>query len=237
VTITSERLHDPQQLNAYAYVRNNPLKLVDPTDMILQLSGDIGAAKDYLCQIAGTDLCSRIGVDANNIVSFDTKDLDLSANAGAALINDLIISGFTYGFSVGPTVMTAGGLVKVAYLENLPPFEDQLRYRKNGLPADSETPGQGVDDQVAFNPKDTRGKKESLTKLKLADPYSVVFHELAEAYSKVDAGKKTWAEGHQDAIKREELLRDQRPYLKQYNPGSGSGGPQGGADTKIIIKR
>jgi RHS repeat-associated protein len=33
ITILPERLLDPQQLNLYAYVRNNPLKLIDPTGM------------------------------------------------------------------------------------------------------------------------------------------------------------------------------------------------------------
>jgi RHS repeat-associated protein len=35
VTVTPARQVDPQQLNLYAYVRNNPLKLVDPTGMII----------------------------------------------------------------------------------------------------------------------------------------------------------------------------------------------------------
>jgi RHS repeat-associated protein len=35
ITVTAARQVDPQQLNLYAYVRNNPLKLVDPTGMII----------------------------------------------------------------------------------------------------------------------------------------------------------------------------------------------------------
>jgi len=34
-TVTPARIPDPQQLNLYAYVRNNPLKHVDPTGMII----------------------------------------------------------------------------------------------------------------------------------------------------------------------------------------------------------
>jgi RHS repeat-associated protein len=37
-TVTPGRLVDPQQLKLYAYVRNNPLKLVDPTGMIIDTS-------------------------------------------------------------------------------------------------------------------------------------------------------------------------------------------------------
>jgi len=35
ITVTPGRVVDPQQLNLYSYVRNNPLRLVDPTGMLL----------------------------------------------------------------------------------------------------------------------------------------------------------------------------------------------------------
>jgi RHS repeat-associated protein len=35
ITVTPARVADPQQLNLYAYARNNPLKYVDPTGMII----------------------------------------------------------------------------------------------------------------------------------------------------------------------------------------------------------
>lgn len=38
ITVTPGRVADPQQLNLYAYARNNPLKYVDPTGMIIDLS-------------------------------------------------------------------------------------------------------------------------------------------------------------------------------------------------------
>jgi RHS repeat-associated protein len=38
--IEARRLADPQQLNLYAYVRNNPLKLVDPTGMYIDFDCD-----------------------------------------------------------------------------------------------------------------------------------------------------------------------------------------------------
>jgi hypothetical protein len=34
-TVTPGRVVDPQQLNLYAYVRNNPLRHIDPTGMII----------------------------------------------------------------------------------------------------------------------------------------------------------------------------------------------------------
>ncbi|MBI5085836.1 MAG: RHS repeat-associated core domain-containing protein, partial [Acidobacteria bacterium] len=38
ITVTPGRVADPQQLNLYAYARTNPLKYVDPTGMIIDLS-------------------------------------------------------------------------------------------------------------------------------------------------------------------------------------------------------
>ena len=38
-TVTPGRVIDPQQLNLYAYARNNPLKYVDPTGMIIDTGG------------------------------------------------------------------------------------------------------------------------------------------------------------------------------------------------------
>ena len=100
-----------------------------------------------------------------------------------------------------------------------------VRYKKG----DKDMPKAGVDDQIAFN-YDWRDKhSESNTKLKLAPNWTTTFHELAEAYAKVD-GSMQYAQAHQKAIERESKLRDQRPYLKDYNPGSGPG-------TNIIIKQ
>ena len=66
------------------------------------------------------------------------------------------------------------------------------------------------------------------------------FHELAEAYEKIDGGKGgSYAAGHNAALQRELELRDQRPYLREYNTGAGgpanSPNPQG--SYSIIIKK
>jgi hypothetical protein len=38
ITVTPGRIADPQQLNLYSYVKNNPLVLTDPTGMIIDTS-------------------------------------------------------------------------------------------------------------------------------------------------------------------------------------------------------
>jgi RHS repeat-associated protein len=134
VIITPERLTNPQQLNLYAYVANNPLRYIDPTGEILQCVGNADSQKQCfsdLQQIAG-DAANRLSMDAKTgFVSFDTKDLDMSKNEGAGLVNDLVGSKNTYDFSVGPTIMTDKGPVRVDHIgldmANLPAFGNQRR--------------------------------------------------------------------------------------------------------------
>jgi RHS repeat-associated protein len=49
ITVTPARVADPQQLNLYAYGRNNPLKYVDPTGMVID-SGDLSDKDKKLWQ-------------------------------------------------------------------------------------------------------------------------------------------------------------------------------------------
>jgi RHS repeat-associated protein len=236
VTITPERLTNPQQLNLYAYVANNPLRYIDPTGEILQCVGNADSQKQCfsdLQQIAG-DAANRLSMDAKTgVVSFDTKGLDLSKNEGAALVNDLVDSKNTYDFSVGPTIMTDKGPIRVDHigveLANLPAFGDQ---RQIG------NPPAGVADILDLylnNPNIQRG---SNTNLQVSPEWTVAFHELAEAFEKIDGGKGgSYEAGHNAALQRELKLRDQRPYLKGYNTGAGGPANSPNPEGKIIIKK
>jgi hypothetical protein len=230
VIITPERKLDPQQVNRYAYVRNNPLRFIDPSGEILRLSGDIATDTAVLCDIVGSENCYRITIDEkNNTVSFDTTGLDLSGNEGATLVNQLVTSSDTYVFALSDTANTAGGLVKMANdpVSNLDNNPDD-RYGQGKTPTD--LPPKGVADQVTINPNtahflDSQGRSVALM--------SISFHELAEAYAKVDGGKAygdfqnidvvngtTLQIGppqqgaHNDAVQREKKLRKQRPNLQ-----------------------
>src|SRR5712692_8078566 len=103
VVVTNERLFDPQQFNLYGYVRNNPLKFVDPTGMILTISGDTEEAEKQLARILGVDdAAKRITYDKKtNTITVDITGIDLTKNEGAALLNDVIGRKNRYDLSIG----------------------------------------------------------------------------------------------------------------------------------------
>ena len=163
------------------------------------------------------------------MVSFDTKDLDLSKNEGASLVNDLVQSKSTFDFSVGPTVQTAQGTLQIDHIVNL---DNKDSHAPVKVPY---TPKQGVDDQVGIDQRVRLQTEDPKSKLQPATSYSVTFHELAEAYAKVEHDKK-YDPAHQEAMDREQKLREQRPYLKGHNPGSGPGDKYQQIQTEKIIK-
>jgi len=136
-----------------------------------------------------------------------------------------------YNLTLGDQYLTAAGLKSLgneAIVNNSNSF-DPPRFGID-KPAGVRPPA-GVDSLVAINPAnarflDSQGRRVALS--------STIFHELAEAYSKVDLGKPyvdfelgtvrngmivTTPSGfqrgaHNDAVQRELNLRNQRPNLQ-----------------------
>jgi len=236
VVITPARLFDPQQLNAYAYVRNSPLRFIDPTGEILQLSGDTAAGMGLLCDIVGT-FCRYLGLN-DNIVTFDVKEEDILENEGARTIYNMVNSLFTYDLFIGAKVPTLDAknyydISQTTFFANLPFFESQQPHPKN-----AGKPRKGINAQIGLN-----FKGFTFNKIHDEPPpqWVITFHELAEAYEKIDMKIKDYGVGHANARDRELKLREQRPYLKEFGLGSGDslgapGVPGYGAE-RIIIKK
>jgi hypothetical protein len=172
-------------------------------------------------------------------ITVDLTGIDLANNEGASLLNDAIGSKNVYDISVGSSVETLGGQLSLTpsgqttrTMANLDNNPDETQYRTGKT--DKDKPKKGVDDQIAINYPYRDQHSESTTTLKLAPNWTTTFHEIAEAYAKIEHSKK-YAGAHQEAIDRETRLRDQRPYLKGYNPGSGPGTRID--TTKIIIRK
>lgn len=65
IWITGKRMVDPQQLNLYSYVRNNPLKFVDPdgTDLELTAKNDQDAKRKFQIYLLGFEKKDRSHVN------------------------------------------------------------------------------------------------------------------------------------------------------------------------------
>ena len=213
--MASARTTQPQSWNRYSYVWNNPIMYVDSTGEDLRISGDTEKSLEKLREVLGTDDAkTRITYDKDKGLTIDLKGIDLTKNEGAKLLNDLATSKKVYEFRISDTAITAGGERATGDMANL--SNNDVR-----LTADTDKPPAGVDGLVVIDPaRDGMLSVAEGSGEKLPVPWTTAFHELAESYAKVD-GAKQYAEAHTEANTREDVLREQRPTLKDSMRGGG----------------
>jgi RHS repeat-associated protein len=79
VLVTADRLADPQQMNLYSYVKNNPLLYVDPTGEEIVLTG---GEDDH--QRGTNRLRNMLGEERFNLLAFSKQNIEGSGNVTVA---------------------------------------------------------------------------------------------------------------------------------------------------------
>lgn len=200
----------------------------------LWITGDSGEALARLRWIVGEQNVGLIELDADGRVRFDNRLLAkaaqlgvirvedplravdyISSNEGLLLIVQLGLGRYRYLLHIGRQAPTYGKSVETSGSINLDNNADSRinPYRKNGKKLDGERPPEGFDSLIALNPV---ARWFNLTTNCWVQSGEIVFHELAEAYAKLelgldylDLGSRPGAHAH--ALERELRLKSQRP--------------------------
>jgi hypothetical protein len=202
--ITREKaLSDPQLWNLYSYCRNNPITFLDPDGRELRTT-----QIETMREIAGPAASMIIIVEGKLDVSGLTENA-MSNNEGATLLYQLATSNYVYSYSEGAT----GG---VSNLDNRPDWRFPNGKSSRFLPPP------GVDCAVVIDP--SMKYVDAATGTLNVSNAAIAFHELAEAYAKVDLGMPYMQRGggagaHENARQREKTLIRQRPGFTQYPAG------------------
>jgi len=201
----------------------------------LWLTGDTAEGMARLRWMVGEDNEQLIRLDHGGRVSIDQKSLAMvagldgdrvddalgaarfiSSNEGLLLIAELSEGSHYYRFHIGAQVPTLGKTLTVGGSVNLDNnFDSRINpYRRDGKKLDVERPPEGFDSLVALNPV---ARWYNLTTKDWVPSGEIAFHELAEAYAKVELGLDYLLQGtrpgaHAIALERERLLKTQRPH-------------------------
>jgi len=200
----------------------------------LWLTGDIAEGLDRLRWIVGDENAKLVKFDHDGRVQLDRKllakaaGLDrsqvedplrvadyISTNEGLLLLVQLAEGHYRYCIHVGRQVPTRGKNVEITGSINLDRnFDSRInRYRKDGRKLDSEQPPEGFDSLVGLNPV---ARWFNLSTNYWVQSGEILFHELAEAYAKLEFGLDYLERGsdpgaHAVALDRERRLKSQRP--------------------------
>ena len=200
----------------------------------LWISGDIAEGLARLHWIVGEENIGLIKLEPDGRVRFDMKLLAKSAGTGETRVQDPLraveyISSnegllllvqvaqgrYRYLLHIGRQAPTYGKSVDTAGSINLDNNIDSRinPYRKNGRKLDAERPPQGFDSLIGLNPV---ARWFNLSTNSWVQTGEIVFHELAEAYAKLEFGVDYLDQGsssgaHTMALQREQRLKLQRP--------------------------
>jgi hypothetical protein len=200
----------------------------------LWVSGDTAEGLARLRWIVGEENVGLIKLDADGRVRFDMKLMAkaagrgetrvqdplhaveyISSNEGLLLLVQVAQGRYRYLLHIGRQAPTSGETVKTAGSINLDNNVDSRinPYRKNGKKLDGERPPEGFDSLIALNPV---ARWFNLSAHCWVQAGEIVFHELTEAYAKLEFGLDYLDQGsrpgaHSVALERELRLKSQRP--------------------------
>lgn len=200
----------------------------------LWVSGDTAEGLARLRWIVGGQNVGLIKLDADGRVRFDMKLLAkaagrgetrvqdplqaieyISSNEGLLLLVQVAQGRYRYLLHIGRQVPTSGKSAETAGSINLDNNVDSRinRYRKNGKKLDGERPPEGFDSLIGLNPV---ARWFNLSANFWVQAGEIVFHEIAEAYAKLELGLDYLDHGsrpgaHSVALERELRLKSQRP--------------------------
>jgi hypothetical protein len=201
----------------------------------LWLTGDTAEGMARLRWMVGEDNEQLIRLDPGRRVWIDKKALAvlagldgdrvddalgaarfISSNEGLLLIAELSQGSHHYRLHIGAQVPTLGKTLTIGGSVNLDNnFDSRINpYRRDGKKLDQERPPEGFDSLVGLNPV---ARWYNLTTKDWVPSGEIAFHELAEAYAKVELGLDYLLQGtrpgaHAIALERERLLKTQRPH-------------------------
>ena len=203
----------------------------------LWLSGNLQEGMARLSWIAGAENAGLLTIDRSGQVGIDesalsrrveakrapgqstalAQSLYILSNEGLLLLEQLTQADRKYHLHIGDRVMTLGGEVEVKSVLNLDNnFDGRINsYRRRGVKMLTERPAQGFDALISINPAVVW---YNLGYQRVISPGIVTFHELAEAYAKIEYGLEYLPNGllpgaHSVAVQREYALQSQRPEL------------------------
>jgi hypothetical protein len=200
----------------------------------LWISGDTAKGLERLRWIVGEENVGLINLDADGRVKLDKRLLTkvaglrenrvedplravdyISSNEGLLLLVEVTQGRYRYLLHIGRQAPTSGKSAETVGSLNLDNNVDSRinPYRKNGRKLDGERPPEGFDSLIALNPV---ARWFNLSTNCWVQAGQIVFHEIAEAYAKLELGLDYLDHGlrtgaHAIALERELRLKSQRP--------------------------